>query len=543
MEYKYVQFFPKPLLDDFVNNRVVPFIGAGFSKNADIPKGLIMPAWNELGNLAAAELPNYEYDNNPIDTLSYYESQYSRTKLVEFLMKVLNIGKIHPGDTYTALCELFTGTICTTNFDFLLEEAMSSLHRPISTIVTEDRLAINSKDENRILKLHGDFNHPDKMVITENDYDLYLERNPVFATYISNLFICNTMLLVGYSLDDADFRAIWKILNDRLGGMTQPAYCLTVDAKVDLIERYKRRNIRVINLPGKANDYKSILRDVFKELKDYIFSERDKTVRSSNEKVNEQMKIPSKENRLCYISCSYKRVAQISSVLNPILSKYGITALRLDELEITDDSYIDSVETAIRKSNFVIIDVSDDTQAARYEFMTCMLFKKRILPICEEGAAIPFFCSNLQVLLYSLSDYHSVSDFTDRISQWIDSTFPMEDSTDKQEENVFASAFRLFDQHEYSACIVSAFSELEFLIRKANPDLSYKDRVTLTSLISSTNPRVSKAYISKHVNLRNSIVHGGVTAKASEAKSVLSFASKIYHDMSKNILTKDHISD
>ena len=178
MEYKYIPIIPKPLLDDFIRNRVVPFVGAGFSKNAMIPDGLSMPDWNELGELAAENINDYEYDRNPIDALSYYETLYSRTKLIEFLMRVLHVGIIRPGETYKAFCDLFTGTICTTNFDFLLEEAMSLLQRPVSTIVTEDRLTVNTPDENRILKLHGDFNHPDKMVITEHDYDMYLAYCP-----------------------------------------------------------------------------------------------------------------------------------------------------------------------------------------------------------------------------------------------------------------------------------------------------------------------------------------------------------------------------
>jgi len=37
-KYKYIDTFPKPFLKDLVNNRCLPFIGAGFSKNADIPK-------------------------------------------------------------------------------------------------------------------------------------------------------------------------------------------------------------------------------------------------------------------------------------------------------------------------------------------------------------------------------------------------------------------------------------------------------------------------------------------------------------------------
>ena len=63
MEYKYLSSIPKPLLNDFVNNRVIPFVGAGFSKNADIPAGRSMHDWNEIGKLVAAEITGYDYGN------------------------------------------------------------------------------------------------------------------------------------------------------------------------------------------------------------------------------------------------------------------------------------------------------------------------------------------------------------------------------------------------------------------------------------------------------------------------------------------------
>ena len=196
MTYTYLSAIPKPLLNDFLTGRVIPLVGAGFSKNADIPIGLSMPDWNELGKLAADEIPGYHYDNNAIDALSYYEDLYSRAKLVELLMKGLHFGKIQPGATYEAFCDLFTGTICTTNFDSLIEDSMTLLHRPVSVVVTKDGLTIGGNNENKIIKLHGDFNHPDKMVITEHDYDVYLEQNPIFETYIANHFIKKNIILI-----------------------------------------------------------------------------------------------------------------------------------------------------------------------------------------------------------------------------------------------------------------------------------------------------------------------------------------------------------
>ena len=46
---KYIKDVPRALLDDFVDSRVVPMVGAGFSKNAILPQGHTMPDWNQLG--------------------------------------------------------------------------------------------------------------------------------------------------------------------------------------------------------------------------------------------------------------------------------------------------------------------------------------------------------------------------------------------------------------------------------------------------------------------------------------------------------------
>jgi hypothetical protein len=47
---------PKPLIDDISEGRCLPFIGAGFSKNAESDEHLRMPDWSELGKLLAQEM-------------------------------------------------------------------------------------------------------------------------------------------------------------------------------------------------------------------------------------------------------------------------------------------------------------------------------------------------------------------------------------------------------------------------------------------------------------------------------------------------------
>ena len=537
MKYTYLSSIPKPLLNDFISNRVIPFVGAGFSKNADIPAGLSMPDWNELGKLAADEIPGYDYDNNAIDALSYYEDLYSRAKLVELLMKKLHFGKIQPGATYEAFCDLFTGTICTTNFDSLIEDSMTFLHRPVSVVVTKDRLTIGD-NESKIIKLHGDFNHPDKMVITEHDYDVYLEQNPIFATYIANLFITNTMLLIGYSLDDNDFRSIWQIINSRLGHMTQPAYCITVGASPEKIAKYKRRNIRIINLEGDPQKYKTILHDLFVELKDFIDNEKDKTAKSIDERINEQMVIPAENNKLCFISCAVSRMAQLYTLISPVFCDCGITPVRIDDMLMPGDNWIDISRIAIRKSKAAIIDISDSSSNVMLELglVKSTKQKQNILIICEEGTAIPVSLSDQLIVTYTfdVTREKTLLHFFEALRKWIYLVFGIElvVYSHKGKPAFFTDAHRLFEKGEYSACIVSAYSELEYLISSRRTDSLTRD-YALTHQIFRLN-KYLKSYIDNGnqdayglIELRNKIVHQRYVATKAEASDFLRLVEAI----------------
>lgn len=529
--YTYIRCIPKPLLKDFVCNRVVPFVGAGFSKNADIPDGIAMSDWSELGKKVASELPDYQFEGNAIDAFSYYETLYSRSKLVELLMRELHVSEIKPGETIDAFCNLFSGTICTTNWDFLLEESMTLMHKPFSTVVTEDRLSVDPQLDCKILKLHGDFNHPNKMVITENDYDMFLSRNPLFSTYVSNLFISNTMLLIGYSLDDNDFRSIWNVINSRLGAMAQPAYVLLVNPSQEQIYRFQRRNIRVINLPGTAKNYKKILHDLFVELNEYITTERNITAKSTNEKINEQMAIPAEDNRLCFVSCPTNRIAQLSDVLYPILRSTGVTPVRPDNMLKIEGSIIDVTKTLVQKSRFAIVDITGNNSNSFFDlaFLQSEKDSEDILVIADTNSPAPSFAVEHRIVPYSLdpTDEYMLQSFTENVRSWILNRTISNDEYQINSNSLssFENAQGLFKKKEYSACIVSAFSELEYLMRNRRKQ-ELKDYVPFrfsSELIRLMDSPLTKDYI----NLRNRIVHQGHRATKKEAQNVLDFVRKV----------------
>ncbi len=419
----YLSKVPKALLDDVVEGHVVPIVGAGFSKNAIIPDGLTMADWNELGKVVAEQIPGYEYENNPIDTFSYFEYEFGRTNLVGLLRKSLHVDDVHPGETHRLLCELFSGTICTTNYDFLLEDAARLLQRPMPVIVTEGALVVTAKNNVALLKLHGDFNNPERMVITERDYDMYLSQNPVFATYVAGLYISNTMLLIGYSLEDSDFRGIWQVINSRLGRLTRQAYAIEVNASPAKIARFARRGISVVNLPMHPKGYGESVRCFLDELKHYVESERDEKSISIKPEVNAQWTIPAEHNMLCFISCTMKRAAQLATLIDPALQEVGVTPVRVDDVIVPGESFATVTQTALRKSRFVIIDVSDSSDYVVYEAAMAFGSGKPTLLICEESSMTASNPSSVfhdrQILLYSFDSAERSSQFVKALKEWI----------------------------------------------------------------------------------------------------------------------------
>lgn len=88
MSGKYLKYIPKTLQEDFIDNRVIPFVWTGFSKNAIASEGASILDWEGLGKKVATYIPNYTY-TNAIDALSLFESEFSRTKLIELLARTV----------------------------------------------------------------------------------------------------------------------------------------------------------------------------------------------------------------------------------------------------------------------------------------------------------------------------------------------------------------------------------------------------------------------------------------------------------------------
>ncbi len=533
---KYINFLPKPLLDDIIKNQCIPIIGAGFSRNADLPDNLKLPLWEDLGKYFAKQLEGYSY-TTPLDAISTYTYEYSKNKTVEMLRELLYIDKSKPGAVHNAFTDLPFDTIVTTNFDFLLEKTFENKSKSnCIPIIDEDQLTINTSIEFvKIIKIHGDLNHPKKLILTEEEYDTYLTNYPIMSTYISNLLITKTPIFIGYSLGDPDFRGIWHVLRSRLGVMFRKAYVLAVGIEEFQKKKYERRGVKVINIDGRKDDYKKVLESFFKELKYYWDSKISEISTFTDVKSKIEISLPPKtKTGMCFFAIPFNLLSFYRENVFPIFNEYGFNPITASDMILLGDNFTQKITTLIERADLIYVDVS--TTNTLVEFGVAQAKGKDIIPIIEEGREIPADLSNYNFLFRPKINSENINDFLINLEKQV------ADLSKIFIIPLFDEPERLLKKDEYRAAVIMAFSLLEDELRKRIKPLVYKERRFINlregvqeALKLQLISKKDASEISEWLIERNSLVHTSKSISKKKASSIVNGVLKIVDNLKKDL--------
>ena len=202
------------LLARFKANRVVPCFGAGMSVWADYPK------WKELllelcgddtglKKKVEKELASNDYES-AAELIERKKTTFRRILANKFNETKVD-GQKRP--KYQELFpKLFRGVLLTTNFD----QAIEKLYTDVSLVVVNPADAYNATCINRalqggdspvLLKLHGDMDDSQHIVLTRKDYDdaygadaRHPDREKPMPQYLDRTLANNAVLFLGSSL-------------------------------------------------------------------------------------------------------------------------------------------------------------------------------------------------------------------------------------------------------------------------------------------------------------------------------------------------------
>lgn len=419
-----------------------------------------MPLWNDLGRTLARDL-NYAYIN-PLDAISAYAHEFSRTKLIERLSELLYVSDARPGDTHRAFCTVPFDIICTTNFDSLLERQYAAIPTSYTSIMDEDQLSLNlPHSRTAILKLHGDLNRPNRLIVTEEDYDTFLSHYPLVATYLASLLITRTAVFIGYSLDDPDFRQICQIVGQRLGKMRRPAYVLCVGARSADIARFDRRGVKAINLAADQSRYGDTLSGTFDELRRYMQENIVARSRVIEVEPLRELSLPvDSATRLCFFALPLAAHPFYRERVFPLVEDVGLVPVTADELVSEGENIVAKIDTLIARASLVVVDISSDFTLAEARLAFSRKAKDKIRIVIEGGTSIPSGIDSSQALFrpdFLAAEFDS---FLDRIVAWLRS------AAEDLEPTLSGEMRRLLEAGENRAAVTSAITYLETTLRE-----------------------------------------------------------------------------
>ena len=205
------------IVENIRNKETVLFIGSGFSRLAGFPSaaGIASYLSRKLAGDGKWVDPMIAGKLNQVAEL--FSLTYGRPRLideVEALLRTSPQDEISP--SHRLLASLvkhgFVKTIVTTNYDTLIEDACAVSGAPMSVVAHEAQLHAAAGDTPVLWKIHGDFAHPELLVLT--DFDVQRWNRPetrAIVAQLQTLFDRNALLFLGYSL--SDFNILTQLLN------------------------------------------------------------------------------------------------------------------------------------------------------------------------------------------------------------------------------------------------------------------------------------------------------------------------------------------
>ena len=269
-------------------NKLVIFVGAGVSKNSgvcswwelvrDIAKKI---GYNDICEKCATKYDYYSEGDDVLEFCNsnsncYWKYNYSADEFLKIPQYFSDINKDEYNDflkekfckSYDSniidelIIQLNPEHIITTNYDHLIEDVQ---HPNVSnyTVIECDGDLLEKNGRRYIIKMHGDIDKLEEIVLKEDDYLKYSQNHILIETYIKSLLIDKTFLFIGYSLNDNNLSLIMSYIDyfvkdKEVKGRT-PHY-LVVNS-ISKPEReflyWKNKGIELINLSDINRDMKN----------------------------------------------------------------------------------------------------------------------------------------------------------------------------------------------------------------------------------------------------------------------------------------------
>ena len=262
--------FLRELTRELHNRNVAIFAGAGLSMASGYVdwKGLLKDLISDLGLD-----PNTEVD---LVTLAQYHCNQTggnKARLTQLIFDQFSQTRT-PTRNHAILASLPIFTYWTTNYDKLIERALSDAKKIPDVKYTLNQLAVTRLDRDVVVyKMHGDVDHPGDAVISKDDYESYPIKMSAFVSALRGDLIEKTFLFLGFSFTDPNIDYILSRVRVLYEKHARHHYCIQKKVSIfpgensgdfarrELKQTYFIRDLKRFGIQTVlVNDYASITR-------------------------------------------------------------------------------------------------------------------------------------------------------------------------------------------------------------------------------------------------------------------------------------------
>ncbi len=396
------------LADQLRKGALVAFLGAGISRTyKDEHTGKVyrgLPAAREIVNDLLNRKKYLNANMSFEQAFFMIKLKEGRSEVEKILEEYLDIPTLDSLPAHYLLADMSFSAFITTNYDQLLEKALAKNRKKFYTIIEDLDVCRWKSDQLPYLKLHGCITRPSGLIAAEDEYKSISGSKPLIAALMKTLLAQKSILFLGFSLNDPDFKSIFQEIKVSLGDNMPKSYAVVYDFDDYHVTYWQKEGVTIIK-----SDLTTFLRSLFK----MSLSEREKGVFHPNDDWMNNGFFES----LHEIRNSPSETQAIDAFLNHLLIEMQSPALSCSDIYIRATNAVDTILKS--KPNFQALkkmwqsmskklqELTDDQQDIAEEIISDQIDERmkslKILSrkgkeIIGKGSSILIYSQSIQML-------------------------------------------------------------------------------------------------------------------------------------------------
>jgi hypothetical protein len=238
------------LLPDLLKNQeLFLFVGAGLSIGAGLPGwGALVKQLTKDMDFSLPEKSIHVRAVHLLEGIEAFVDHYGFNALIRNMRLKLDTSNFIPTKVHLLLTELPIKEIYTTNYDDLIEKSFTAKSIRFNKIIRDEEIPYWDHQACQIVKLCGELDQPDSMIVTKTQFNSFTARRPQLLTHLKTTLVSKTPLFLGYSLRDPFLNQIWDTIGYEHGEHRRWGYAALFDCTPEMTRYFEKKNIHPVNL-------------------------------------------------------------------------------------------------------------------------------------------------------------------------------------------------------------------------------------------------------------------------------------------------------